>query len=78
MFSQFRQFLDAAEAKARGFDELQSSPQTAQQEVQRLEQLVQTQQRQLDSFSTQDQLVSQLTRQVAAQSQALEQLEASA
>ncbi|DBB01365.1 TPA: hypothetical protein ACH3X1_013686 [Trebouxia sp. C0004] len=78
MFSQLRQCLDAAEAKARDFDELQSSLQIAQQEVQRLEQLVQTQQRQLDSFSAQDQLVSQLTRQVAAQSQALDQLEASA
>lgn len=78
MLSQFRQLLDAAEAKARGFDELQSSLQTAQQEIQRLEQIIQTQQRQLDSFSAQDQLVSHLTQQLAAQSQALEQLKASA
>ena len=78
MFSQFRQLLDAAEAKARGFDELQSSLQTAQQEIQRLEQIIQTQQRQPVGFSAQDQLVSHLTQQLAAQSQALKQLKASA
>ena len=75
MFSQFRQLLDAAEAKARGFDELQSSLQIAQQEIQRLEQIIQTLQRQLDSFCTKDRLVSHLTQQVTAQSQALEQRE---
>lgn len=77
MFSQFKQLIDAAEAKVSGFDELQVSLQTSQKEVKRLEQLVQTQQKQLESFSAQDQLVSQLTRRLAAQSQALEQLEAS-
>ncbi len=77
MFSQFKQLIDAAEAKVSGFDELQASLQASQKEVTRLEQLVQTQQKQLESFSAQDQLVSQLTRRLAAQSQALEQLEAS-
>ncbi|DBA78138.1 TPA: hypothetical protein ACH3X2_008106 [Trebouxia sp. C0005] len=77
MFSQFKQLIDAAEAKVSGFDELQFSLQASQKKVTRLEQLVQTQQKQLESFSAQDQLVSQLTRQLAAQSQALEQLEAS-
>ncbi len=76
MFSQFKQLIDAAEAKVSGFDELQVSLQASQKEVIRLEQLVQTQQKQLESFSAQDQLVSQLTRRLAAQSQALEQLEA--
>ena len=77
MFSQFKQLLDAAEAKVSGFDELHASLQATQKEVKRLEQVVQTQQQQLDSFSAQDQLVAQLTRRLAAQSQALEQLETS-
>ncbi|DBB04334.1 hypothetical protein WJX77_010670 [Trebouxia sp. C0004] len=77
MFSQFKQLIDAAEAKVSGFDKLQVSLQASQKEVTMLEQLVQTQQKQLESFSAQDQLVSQLTRRLAAQSQALEQLEVS-
>ena len=76
LFSHFKELLDTAEAKITGYDELQTSLLNEKRLVQQLRQALQTQQRQIDAFVTQDALVSQLTRQLAAQWQTMEQLEA--
>jgi len=76
LFSQLKELLDTAEAKSIGYDDLQLSLQNEKRSVEQLRRALETQQRQIDSFVTQDVLVSQLTSQLAAQSKAIEQKEA--
>lgn len=76
LFSQLKELLDTAEAKSIGYDDLQVSLQNEKSSVEQLRRALETQQRQIDSFVTQDVLVSQLTSQLAAQSKAIEQMEA--
>jgi len=76
LFSQLKELLDTAEAKSIGYDNLQLSLQNEKRSVEQLRRALETQQRQIDSFVTQDVLVSQLTSQLAAQSKAIEQMEA--
>lgn len=76
LFSQLKELLDTAEAKSIGYDDLQLSLQNEKRSVDQLRRALETQQRQIDSFVTQDVLVSQLTSQLAAQSKTIEQMEA--
>ncbi|KAL0048769.1 hypothetical protein WJX82_010587 [Trebouxia sp. C0006] len=76
LFSQLKELLDTAEAKSIGYDDLQLSLQNEKRSVDQLRRALETQQRQIDSFVTQDVLVSQLTSQLAAQSKTIEQIEA--
>lgn len=76
LFSQLKELLDTAEAKSTGYDDLQLSLQNEKRSVEQLRRALETQQRQIDSFVTQDVLVSQLTSQLAVQSKAIEQMEA--
>lgn len=76
LFSQLKELLDTAEAKSIGYDDLQLSLQNEKRSVEQLRRALETQQRQIDSFVTQEVLVAQLTSQLAAQSKAIEQMEA--
>ncbi|KAA6426272.1 MAG: hypothetical protein FRX49_03384 [Trebouxia sp. A1-2] len=75
LFSQLKELLDTAEAKSIGYDDLQLSLQNEKRSVEQLRRALETQQRQIDNFVTQDVLVLQLTSQLAAQSKAIEQME---
>ncbi|DBB04332.1 hypothetical protein WJX77_004983 [Trebouxia sp. C0004] len=75
LFSQLKELLDTAEAKSIGYDNLQLSLQDEKRSVEQLRRAFEAQQRQIDSFVTQDVLVSHLTSQLAAQSKAIEQME---
>ena len=72
LFAHFKSLLEAAEAKVAGYDELRAMLQSEQRSVGQLERALQ--QRHIDRFTAQDLLVSQLTQQLTAQSQAVEQL----
>lgn len=74
-FSQLKELLDTAEAKSIGYDDLQLSLQNEKRSVEQLRRSLETQQRQIDNFVTQNVLVSQLTSQLAAQSKTIEQME---
>jgi len=76
LFSQLKELLDTAEAKSIGYDDLQVCLQNEKRSVEQLRRALETQQRQIDSFVTQDVLVSQLTSQLAAQTKTIEQMEA--
>ncbi len=75
LFAQFKQLLEAAEAKVTGYDELHALLQNEQRSVGQLERALQLQQRHIDRFTAQDLLLAQLTQQMAIQAQALEQLQ---
>lgn len=75
LFAQFKQLLEAAEAKVTGYDELHALLQNEQRSVGQLERALQLQQRHIDRFTAQDLLLAQLTQQMAIQTQALEQLQ---
>lgn len=77
LFAQFKQLLEAAEAKVSGYHELHSMLQNEQRSVGQLERALHLQQRHIDRFTAQDLLVSQLTQQLSVQSQAVEQLQSS-
>jgi len=76
LFAQFKQLLEAAEAKVTGFDELHALLQNEQRSVGQLERALQLQQRHIDRFTAQDLLLAQLTQQMAIQAHAWEQLQA--
>ena len=75
LFAQFKQLLEAAEAKVTGYDELHALLQNEQRSVGQLERALQLQQRHIDRFTAQDLLLAQLTQQMGIQAQALEQLQ---
>ena len=75
LFAQFKQLLEAAEAKVTGYGELHALLQNEQRSVGQLERALQLQQRHIDRFTAQDLLLAQLTQQMAIQTQALEQLQ---
>ena len=77
LFAQFKQLLEAAEAKVSGYHELHAMLQNEQRSVGQLERALHLQQRHIDRFTAQDLLVSQLTQQLTVQSQAVEQLRSS-
>ena len=74
LFAQFKNLLEAAEAKVTGYDELHAMLQNEQRSVSQLERALHMQQRHIDRFTAQDLLVSQLTQQLNVQSQNIEQL----
>ena len=74
LFAQFKNLLEAAEAKVTGYDELHAMLQSEQRSVGQLERALHMQQRHIDRFTAQDLLVSQLAQQLTVQSQNVEQL----
>lgn len=77
LFAQFKQLLEAAEAKVSGYHELNAMLQYEQRSIGQLERALHLQQRHIDRFTAQDFLVSQLTQQLTVQSHTLEQLRSS-
>ncbi|KAL0024429.1 hypothetical protein WJX77_002107 [Trebouxia sp. C0004] len=75
MFTQFKQLLTAAEAKATGYDELHALLHIEPRSVGQLERALKLQQRHIDRFTAQDLLLAQFTQQMAIQAQAMEQLQ---
>lgn len=75
VFAQLKGFLEAAEAKVAGYDELSSLLETEQRSVSQLQRALQMQQRQIDDNAAKERLVSQLSRHLAEHAQALERLQ---